>query len=74
MGAALHFPAAASIGTAEASRSKSSVFTKFAVASSLPPELLCIFHFTSGSLQLQKNSHICCMNSICNVVKMLRVN
>lgn len=44
---ALHFPAAVSFGTAEASRSKSSVITEFAVASSSLPDLLCIFHFKS---------------------------
>lgn len=39
------FPAAVSIGTSEASRSESCVITEFAAASSLLPDLLCIFHF-----------------------------
>lgn len=45
---ALHFPAAVSFWTAEESRSKSSVITEFAVASSLLPDLMCIFHFKSA--------------------------
>lgn len=54
---ALHFPAAVSGGTAEASRSKSSVITKLVVASSLPPDLLSPFEisiYKSGHLELKK--------------------
>lgn len=51
---ALHFPAVTSTGMAEASGSKSSVFTRFALASSSPPDLQCILHFMHLWIAAQK--------------------
>lgn len=56
---AVHFPAAASTGTTEASRSKSFVVAKFTVASSQLPHLpFKIYTNKSWHIQPQKNLHL----------------